>query len=114
MTQQAGNEIGGDVEQDVSVTDAPERSRYEITVDGKLAGFADYRTRADRVVITHSEIDDAYQGRGLAGRLTRTALDDIRAKDLLVTPLCPYTASYIRKHPEYVDLVDDNHRAAVS
>jgi predicted GNAT family acetyltransferase len=73
-----------------------------------------YRALPDRMVITHSEIDDAYQGRGLAGRLTRGALDDIRAKGLLVIPRCPYTASYIRKHPEYVDLVDDKHRAAVS
>ena len=65
-------------------------------------------------MIIHSEIDDAYQGRGLASTLTRSALDDIRAKGLLVTPLCPYTASYIRKHPEYLGLVDERHRAAVS
>jgi hypothetical protein len=101
--------------QDITtVTDVPERSRYEIAVDGQLAGFADYRTSADRIVITHSEIDDAYQGRGLAGTLTRYALDDIRAKGLLVTPLCPYTSGYIRKHPEYVDLVDEQHRQLVS
>jgi predicted GNAT family acetyltransferase len=98
----------------VIVADVPERSRYEITVDGTLAGFADYRPRPDRLVITHSEIADAYQGRGLAGRLTGAALDDIRAKGLLVTPLCPYTASYIRKHPEYADLVDEKHRATAS
>ena len=109
MSHQADNGSGV-----TAVTDAPERSRYEITVDGKLAGFADYRTHPDRIVIIHSEIDDSYQGRGLAGMLTRTALDDIRAKGLLVTPQCPYTASYIRKHPEYVDLVDDKHRTAVS
>lgn len=110
MTQQPVNAV----DESVVVADAPDRSRYEITVDGTLAGFADYRERDGRIVITHSEIDDAYQGRGLAGRLTRTALDDIRARGLLVAPLCPYTASYIRKHPEYVDLVDEKHRAEVS
>jgi hypothetical protein len=109
MDQQTDN--GGTV---TVVTDVPERSRYEITVDGKLAGFAVYRTRPDRIVIIHSEIDDAYQGRGLAGKLTRGALDDIRANGLLVTPQCPYTASYIRKHPEYLDLVDETHPTAVS
>jgi uncharacterized protein len=108
MDQQPDNDSA------VTVTDAPERSRYEITVDGELAGFADYHARPDRIVITHSEIDDAYQGRGLASTLTRAALEGVRAKGLLVTPLCPYTASYIRKHPEYIDLVDEKHRAAVS
>lgn len=98
----------------VTVADAPERSRYEITVDGKLAGFAVYRAHPDRLVITHSEIDDEFQGRGLAGQLTRYALDDIRTKGLLVTPLCPYTSAYIRKHPGYVDLVDEKHRQSVS
>jgi hypothetical protein len=98
----------------VVVTDVAEKSRFEITVDGALAGFADYKALPGRVVILHSEIDDAYQGRGLAGTLTKTALDSIRERGLLVTPRCPYTAAYIRKHPEYVDLVDEKHRAAVN
>lgn len=97
----------------VVVTDVDERSRFEITVDGTLAGFADYRAAPGRLVITHSEIDGAYQGRGLAGTLTKAALGSIRQRGLLVTPRCPYTASYIRKHPEYVDLVDETHRASV-
>jgi hypothetical protein len=98
----------------VVVTDVVEKSRFEITVDGALAGFADYKALSGRLVILHSEIDDAYQGRGLAGTLTRAALDSIRERGLLVTPRCPYTAAYIRKHPEYVDLVDEKHRASVS
>lgn len=87
------------------VTDVADRSRFEITVDGKLAGFADYKALPGRLVILHSEIDDAYQGRGLAGQLTKAALDTIRERGLQVTPRCPYTAAYIRKHPEYADLV---------
>jgi hypothetical protein len=99
----------------VAVTDVPERSRFEITVDGELVGFADYRLRPGRVVITHSEIDDAHQGRGLAARLTRGALDSVRERGLLVTPLCPYTAEFVRKHAdEYRDLVDERHRPALS
>lgn len=98
----------------IVVTDVAEKSRFEITVDGTLAGFADYTTLPGRLVITHSEIDDAYQGRGLAGMLTKAALDSIRDRGLQVTPRCPYTAAYIRKHPDYLDLVDEKHRASVS
>ena len=46
-----------------------------------------------------------FEGRGLGGRLVVGALDDIRARGLLTVPLCPFAAEYIRRHPEYQDLV---------
>lgn len=98
---------------DVRVADAPERSRYEITVDGKLAGFAAYHLHPDRIVFTHTEVDDAYQGQGIAGQLAAEALDSARERSLRVTPKCEYIAGYIRKHAEYVDLVDEEHRSLI-
>ena len=94
-------------EPDISVHDAPERSQYEISVDGVVAGFIAYRTRPERIVFTHTEVADEFEGRGLAGRLARGALDDVRARGLRVTPMCPFVAAYIRRHPEYADLVAD-------
>jgi uncharacterized protein len=35
----------------------------------------------------------------------RGALDDMRARGLKVAPVCPFVAAYIRRHPEYADLV---------
>ena len=87
------------------VTDAPERSRYEITVDGELAGFASYRQRLGRITFVHTEIDDAYAGRGLGGQLARAALDAARARGLAVRPDCPFIKSWIAQHPDYADLV---------
>ena len=89
----------------VHVADAPERSRFEITVDGALAGFAEYRLRPGRITFVHTEIDDAYAGRGLGGRLARAALDDVRARGLAVRPDCPFIKGWIAKHPDYADLV---------
>lgn len=97
--------------EDVQVVDVPEQSRFEIRAAGELAGHAEYRLRPDRMVLTHTEVDDRFRGRGLAGRLARTALDSARERDLRVTPLCPYIADYIRKHPEYVSIVDEKHRS---
>lgn len=94
----------------VAVTDAPQRSRYEISIDGQLVGFADYRRRPGRLVLPHTEIDEEHRGGGLAARLVRTVLDAARAEELRVTPLCPYVADYIRRHPEYADLVDERYR----
>lgn len=96
----------GEQPERVTIEDAPGRSRFEILVDGTLVGFADYRMHAGRVVITHSEIDDAHQGQGLAARLTRGALDSIRERGLRVVPLCGYTATFIQRNPEYSDLLD--------
>jgi predicted GNAT family acetyltransferase len=92
---------------DAKVTDNWDRSRYEITLDGALAGFLTYRRAGDTVTLVHTEIDDAFEGHGLGGTLARGALDDLRARNLRVVPKCPFVAKFIREHPEYGDLVAD-------
>ncbi|RBQ18665.1 GNAT family N-acetyltransferase [Spongiactinospora rosea] len=99
--------------EEIRVVDNQEASRFEVFVDGKPAGFADYRLRADRLVLPHTEVDDAYGGRGLGGRLAAAALDAGRDAGLSVVPVCPFIAEYIRRHPEYMDLVADDYREAV-
>lgn len=96
-----------------TVADNPERSRYDLQVDGETAGFAAYRREDDRVVFTHTEIDDRFGGRGLGSVLARAALDDVRRRGLLATPLCPFIAHFIRTHQEYAELVDAEHRDTV-
>ena len=88
-----------------TVADAPERSRFEISVDGALAGFAVYRLAPGRITFVHTEIDEAYAGHGLGGRLARAALDDVRDRGLAVRPDCPFIKGWIAKHPDYADLV---------
>ncbi|WP_434442516.1 GNAT family N-acetyltransferase [Lentzea sp. E54] len=83
------------------VTNNEAESRYEIHVDGALAGFLDYRTIGDVVALVHTEVDEAYAGQGLGAQLAKFALDDARAREVKVSPLCPFVAKYIDKHPEY-------------
>lgn len=90
---------------DAVVTDAPERSRFEIEVDGERAGFAEYRLGAGRITFTHTEIDERFGGRGFAGELVTAALESARARGLAVIPVCPYVRRFLAKHPEYVELV---------
>jgi predicted GNAT family acetyltransferase len=88
------------------VHDATERSRYEVTVDGDLAGFAAYEDRGDGArVFTHTEVLAAYEGRGVGGALARGALDDARTRGLAVVPRCPFVRGWIERHPEFADLV---------
>ena len=94
-----------DDEIDVRVSDNPGAHRYEATVGDDLAGFAEYRLVGRRVVFTHTEIQPQFEGKGIGGRLAAAALDDVRARGLGVTPLCPFIAGYIERHPAYADLV---------
>lgn len=95
---------------DPDVVDNPDERRYEIRSDGQLAGFAVYRLSGDAITFTHTEIDPMFDGQGLGSRLARAALDDVRARRLHAVPLCPFIAGWIRRHPEYLDLVAEHHR----
>jgi predicted GNAT family acetyltransferase len=88
------------------VADAPARSRYEVTVDGELAGFAQYRDVEGARVFTHTEVFDAFEGEGVGSALARDALDDVRREGRRLVALCPFVAAYIDHHDEYADLVD--------
>ena len=66
------------------VVDDPARERFEILVEGRPAGQAVYQLRPDTIVFLHTEIDDAYGGHGLGGKLVRAALDSARERDLHV------------------------------
>lgn len=89
------------------VADNPDRLRYEIHVDGELAGFVTYRAQPGALVLVHTEVADEFEGRGLASQLVHEALEDIRRRGLHVVPQCPLVSKYIRKHPEYGDLVTE-------
>ena len=90
---------------DTHVTNNESESRWEIRLGGDLVGFAAYQRTPDEIVFTHTEIDDAYEGQGLGSRLARGALDDARARGLKVRPLCPFIRGWIKRHPDYADLV---------
>lgn len=81
---------------------------YEALVDGQVVGMIVYHTpRGEkRVTLSHTIVDPAYRGQGIATRLVKHALDDLRAHDLKLTNYCTFVADYIADHPEYKDLVD--------
>ena len=90
----------------VEVRDNRDETRYEIRVDGQVAGFAQYRLGDDLITFTHTKIYPAYEGAGLGSRLAQGALEDVKARELSVVPLCPFIAAYISRHPEgYLDVV---------
>ncbi|MEF2279500.1 GNAT family N-acetyltransferase [Deinococcus sp. YIM 134068] len=95
---------------DAQVTNNEAARRYEITQDGRVVGFAEYRPAGSAVMFTHTEIEEGHEGQGLGSTLVRAALDDARTQGRQVVPMCPFVANYIREHREYVDLVQPGQR----
>lgn len=94
----------------LSVRDVPLASRFELRVNGLLAGYVTYRDARSGRAFEHTVIATEYQGMGLASQLIRYALDEARATGRNVLPFCPFVRSFIQRHPAYVDLVSQAQR----
>ena len=89
-----------------TVRDVPEASRYEIRLGDELVGVAEYRLRDGVLAATHTEVDPAVRGQGLAGRLVREMLADVRERSLGLHPYCSLVHRTIRQDlASYLDLV---------
>ncbi len=90
---------------DLRFADEPAGQRYVARTGDRVAGVIDYSPGAQgTVVFAHTETDPVLRGHGVAGRLTRFALDDLRSRGLRVVPVCSYTRQFLATHPEYADL----------
>jgi predicted GNAT family acetyltransferase len=94
----------------IEVADARERERYELSIDGEVVGFTAYRARPGLIAFIHTEVDERLQGRGLADRLIRFALEDARTRGLAVLPFCPFVKAFIERHREFEALVPEAYR----
>ncbi len=79
--------------------------RYEIHVNGTLAGFTMALVDGDVVTFPHTVVFDEFEGQGLASQLVTGALDDVRAQGKKVIATCPYVKRFIEKHTKYADLL---------
>lgn len=89
-----------------ATTVSKDADRFTIEVDGTPAGYAEFADRDGRRTFPHTEVDDAFQGRGLATILIGDALQQTRDAGLRIVPVCPMVAAYVKKHPEFDDVVD--------
>lgn len=80
--------------------------QYEFQVEGKIARI-EYLKAQDRIFLTHTEVPESLEGKGIGSALVRQVLDDIQEKGLKLVPLCPFVAGYLRRHPEYQALVEN-------
>ncbi|WP_246396001.1 GNAT family N-acetyltransferase [Gluconacetobacter tumulisoli] len=80
------------------------RHRFEMN-EGNAVAFVDYSWKQGHLVLRHTEVPPALQGRGIAGRLARAVLDEARRRQVRIIPVCPFIAAYLRRHPDDADLI---------
>ncbi len=82
------------------VVDNVSRSRFELEADGETA-IAEYRIADGAIYFTHTETPHRLQGRGIASKLVRGAVEQARSRGLKIVPRCSYVADWLKKHPEF-------------
>ena len=94
---------------EVTVRDNPEKHRFEADLGDSIA-VAEYIVTPTKIIFSHTEVPPAHEGKGIGTILIKAALDSARARGLKVIPTCPFFASYMKRHAEVQDLLDDHYR----
>jgi uncharacterized protein len=82
----------------VNVIDNREASRFELAIDGQTA-FLNYERTPDALRLIHTEVPEAFRGRGFGEMLVKAALEAGRADGLGIVAVCPFVRAYLRRHP---------------
>jgi len=78
--------------------------RFEWVEDDALS-VLEYKLDANTFTITHTEVPQALSGRGIASDLVKHALNTARSQGWKVRIQCSYAATFVKRHPEYHDLL---------
>jgi uncharacterized protein len=84
---------------ELAVTDNQAESRFEVTMEGRLAELV-YHRRGDRLVLIHTEVPVELEGHGIGGRLVSAAVDAAERDGLTIVPLCPFARGWLQRHPD--------------
>lgn len=93
-------------EPELTIVNNRAAKRYEALVDGQPAGYSTYEEEPGRVTFVHTVVRPQFEGRGVGSRLAKFAIDDVQARGLRITPICPFVRAYLRRHHEYDSIVD--------
>lgn len=90
------------------ITDNKEAQRFEMPA-GKGLAFIAYEWHHDRLALMHTEVPSEAEGKGIAGTLAKYVLEKAKKENIKIDVFCPYVSSYIKRHPEYKELIDKDY-----
>lgn len=88
----------------VDVKNNPSRGRFEVLLDDAEA-YLRYQQKGELIYLIHTEVPEGLEGQGIGSALAKTGLEFARQNGLQVIPLCPFVQSYLKRHPEYQELL---------
>jgi predicted GNAT family acetyltransferase len=86
------------------IRDNPDRNRFEMAAGNDIA-VVNYRLTPGVITLSHTEVPEELEGQGLGSTIVRGVLDIVRGRGLKVVPACGFVAAFIRKNPDYRDLL---------
>ncbi|GAB5400628.1 MAG: GNAT family N-acetyltransferase [Aureisphaera sp.] len=93
---------------ELEVYENKEKRRFEASVQVKLA-FIEYIRAKGAVYLTHTEVPRELEGKGVGSELVVQVLRILKEENSLLAPLCPFVAAYIKRHPEWKELLAPNY-----
>ncbi len=91
--------------QDVEIRANPDRWRFEAYLGDEVVGALRWRHKGQRLAFISTNVEPAYEGRGIGGQLVKTGLDWARSEGKEVIPVCPFVRAYVERHPDYLDII---------
>jgi predicted GNAT family acetyltransferase len=88
----------------ITVTDNRAANRFEARDGADLAGVASYARTSELVAFVHTEVDPAFEGRGVGSALAREGIAAVEQEGLRVLAVCPFIAAWLARHPEHAHL----------
>ena len=94
---------------EVKIKENKEKKRFEVEVENKLA-LIEYIRAEDKMYLTHTEVPSELEGKGIASSMAKQVLQQIKDEDLKLVPLCPFIASYVKRHPEWKEILAEGYK----
>ncbi len=94
---------------EVKIKENKEKKRFEAEVENKLA-LIEYIRAEDKMYLTHTEVSSELEGKGIASSMAKQVLQQIKDENLKLVPLCPFIASYVKRHPEWKEILAEGYK----
>lgn len=79
-------------------------NRFEVDL-GDYKAILIYMISADLLILLHTEVPPAFEGKGIAAKMAAATLAFAKKEGYKVRSYCSYTTNYIERHPEYHELL---------
>jgi predicted GNAT family acetyltransferase len=78
--------------------------QFQVRLEGEMASL-EYRMNEGKIVLMHTEVPEKLGGRGIASALAKYGMDYARAHHFPVKVYCPFVQTWLKRHPEEMDIV---------